>query len=115
MTICLESMPFTTTNNEVVQLIPYKVDADGMTWGKEGYTTEISTYEGHVKRRFTMTATDEEVSIKEAEKHWRSTFVETMGFLATGLAIFGAVVWAIGWIVRGFMGIPRGQDQKPPK
>jgi hypothetical protein len=23
--------------------------------------------------------------------------------------------YAMGWIVRGFMGIPQGQDQKPPK
>jgi hypothetical protein len=23
-----------------------------------------------------------------------------------------AVIWVIGWIVRGFMGIPRGQDKK---
>jgi hypothetical protein len=33
--------------------------------------------------------------------------------LATLLG-FGASVWTTGWIVRGFMGIPRGQDSKPP-
>ena len=115
VTICIESMPFTTANKEVVHLIPYKVDADGMTWGKERYSNEVSTYEGQIKKRFTMSTTDEEVSIEEADKHWRSTFVETMRFLTAGLAIFGTLVWAIGWIVRGFMGIPRGQDQKPPK
>ena len=115
VTICLEPMTFITTNKEEIELIPYKVDADGMTWGKKGYSTEISTYESQVKKRFTMTATDEEASIKEAEKRWRSQFVEAMGFLIAGLAIFGALVWAIGWIVRGFMGIARGQDQKSPK
>jgi len=29
-----------------------------------------------------------------------------------GLLFILAFTWAIGWIVRGFMGIPRGQDQK---
>ena len=55
----------------------------------------------------------EEVSIEEAAKKWRSQFAEAMGYLAAGLAIFGALVWAIGWIVRGFLGIPRGMDKRP--
>jgi hypothetical protein len=84
-----------------------------MTWGARPYSSEISTYETQVKKRFTMTATDEEASIKEASKMWRSQFAEAMGYLAAGLAIFGAFVLAIGWIVRGFLGIPRGMDKRP--
>ncbi len=30
-----------------------------------------------------------------------------------GLGCLWAFTWAVGWIVRGFMGIPRGLDQKP--
>jgi hypothetical protein len=113
VTVCLEPMTFTNKNNEQVELIPYKTDANGMTWGARPYSSEISTYESQVKKRFTMTATDEEVSIKEAAKAWRSQFAEAMGYLAVGLGIFGALVWAIGWIVRGFLGIPRGMDKRP--
>ena len=29
------------------------------------------------------------------------------------MAGFWAFTWTVGWIVRGFMGIPRGHDQKP--
>ena len=29
-----------------------------------------------------------------------------------GLLFILVFTWVIGWIVRGFMGIPRGQDQK---
>lgn len=111
--LCLEPMTFTSKNKEETALIPYKTDADGITWGAKPYSTEITTYETQVEKRFTMTATDEEVSIKEAAKQWRSQFAETMGYLAAGLAIFGALVWTIGWIVRGFLGVPRGMDKRP--
>jgi hypothetical protein len=30
-----------------------------------------------------------------------------------GVAFIWALTWAIGWIVRGFFGIPTGQDFKP--
>ena len=29
------------------------------------------------------------------------------------LAVYVVVVWLIGWVVRGFLGIPRGMDRKP--
>lgn len=113
VSLCLEPMTFTNKNKDETELIPYKTDADGMTWGARPYSTEISTYETQVKKRFTMTATDEEVSIKEAAKQWRSQFAEAMGYLVAGLAIFGALVLAMGWIARGFLGIPRGMDKRP--
>ena len=102
-----------SAGKEETELIPYKTDADGMTWGAKPYSTEISIYETQVKKRFTMTATDEEASNKKAAKQWRSQFADGMGYLVAGLAIFGAFVWATGWIVRGFLGIPRGMDRRP--
>lgn len=30
-----------------------------------------------------------------------------------GLAFIWVFTWVVGWIVRGFRGIPRGQDSKP--
>lgn len=113
VSVCLEPMTFTNKNKEETELIPYKIDADGMTWGARPYSSEINIYETQLKKRFTMTTTDEDVYTKESAKKWLGQFAESMGYLAAGLAIFGALVWAIGWIVRGFMGIPRGSDQKP--
>ena len=37
--------------------------------------------------------------------------VYVLGMLAS-LAAFWAFTWAVGWIVRGFMGIPQGKDRK---
>ncbi len=113
VSICLETMTFKNNNGEESELIPYKIDADGMTWGASTYSTEISNYETQVQERFTMTVTDELDSIEDAEKKWRTDFAETMGYLVVSLAVFGAFVMAIGWIVRGFLGIPRGMDKRP--
>jgi len=35
--------------------------------------------------------------------------------LAIWLVVVGACTWATGWILRGFIGIPRGQDQRVDK
>jgi hypothetical protein len=35
--------------------------------------------------------------------------------LAIFLVAYAAFVWTTGWIVRGFMGIPRGHDQRADK
>lgn len=113
VSLCLEPMTFKNENEEKAELIPYKTDADGMTWGARPYSTEISTYETQVEDRFTMSATDEVVYIKEAAKQWRTELAEAMGYLFVGLAVFGTIVLAIGWIVRGFLGIPRGMDKRP--
>ena len=65
-----------------------------------------------MKKRFTMTTADEKVSIKEAANKWLSQFAADMGYLSVGLIIFGALVWAIGWIAREFLGIPVGMDKR---
>lgn len=113
VSICLESMIFTNKNMEKQELIPYKMDADGMIWGGSPYSSEVEAYEKQVEKRFTMSAADTEIAMKEKQKKWRAQFAEAMGYLAAGLAVFGATVWAVGWIVRGFLGIPSGVDKRP--
>ena len=35
-----------------------------------------------------------------------------VGFVSISLLFLWVFTWAVGWLVRGFMGIPRGQDNK---
>ena len=44
-----------------------------------------------------------------SEQHWKNVSAT----LFAGLAVGWALVAAIGWIVRGFMGIPRSKDARP--
>jgi hypothetical protein len=111
--VCLETMTFKSKNNEPLELIPYKTDSQGMTWGAQKYSSEVSAYEKQVQKRFTLSSADEKSAISEHQKAWRKEFAEAMGYLIAGLAIYAALVWVTGWIVRGFLGIPRGMDRRP--
>ena len=110
VTLCLLAMPFGKDNT---RLIPYKIDDQGMIWGAATYSSEVSDYERKLESRFKLAASDEETLKKEISKRYRENWMSGLGYLVVGLAIFAGVVWAIGWIVRGFLGIPRGADRRP--
>lgn len=115
ITLCLHTMALGETGR---QLIPYKVDDKGMVWGAETFSTEISDYEHSLEARFVIPPSDEEQLVKEAARRYRENWQSGLGYLAIGLAIFAVFVWAVGWVVRGFLGVPQGADarleQTPP-
>lgn len=108
--LCLLAMSFGKDN---ARLIPYKTDEQGMIWGAASYSSEVSDYERKLENRFKLSASDEETLKKEISQRYRENWMSGLGYLVAGLAIFAGVVWAIGWIVRGFLGIPRGMDRRP--
>lgn len=108
--LCLLAMTFGKDN---ARLIPYKIDEQGMIWGAASYSSEVSDYERKLEGRFKLPASDEGTLKKEISQRYRENWVSGLGYLVAGLAIFAGVVWAIGWIVRGFLGIPRGMDRRP--
>ena len=110
VTLCLLAMPF---GKENTRLIPYKIDEQGRIWGAAIYSSEVVLYEKKLESRFKMSASDEEKLKQETLKRYRENWLSGLSYLVGGLAIFAGVVWAIGWIVRGFLGIPRGMDRRP--
>lgn len=108
--LCLLAMTFGPKND---RLIPYRVDEKGMIWGAASYSSEVSDYERRLEARFKIPPRDEEALTNEISRRYRENWLSGLGYLAVGLALFGGVVWAIGWITRGFLGIPRGMDQRP--
>ena len=107
--LCLLAMSFDESGE---QLIPYKVDEKGVIWGAASYSSEVSNYEQKLEKRFKIPLRDEDAIIKEISSNYRENMMSSFGYLVAGLAIFGAFVWAVGWIVRGFLGIPRGMDKR---
>lgn len=103
----------TSEANNGKMLVPYANAGEGMVWMGERYSTEVDQYTESVAREFQLTPEGidafESIQRKALFEQWR---VAAM-FLFGGLAVGWAVVAAIGWIVRGFMGIPRGQDMRP--
>lgn len=106
--LCILPMEF----EENGLLIPYKFDAGGF-WGAEKYTKEVSDYQKRLESKFSLSKEDVDHFTKEKSKAYWGKIKKELSGLAIGLIIFFCFTWVIGWIVRGFAGIPRGMDKKP--
>jgi len=79
----------------------------------EKYSGEVSKYTRETTERFTIGAKDME-GLEALRSHalfeqWKLA----VQVLAGGLVFGWVLMAATGWIVRGFMGIPRGRDSRP--
>ena len=117
--LCLLTMPFRgtfrgkETGEFEQQWVPYKIDEKGKVWAAPAYSSEVSEYEGQLSKRFVLPPEDDNFAEKEVSLRWWKDLKEVLLNLAIGLTVFGGVVWTVGWIVRGFLGIPRGMDRIP--
>jgi hypothetical protein len=107
--LCMLPKPF---GDKGELLIPFKVDENGMVWGTRTYSREMSAYERRIEGQFKLPRSDEQEIIKKISHEYRENFMSGLGYLAIGLAVFAGLVWITGWIMRGFLGIPRGQDSR---
>lgn len=93
--------------------VPVRIEKDGRLWGYEHYSSEVTSYAEKFVRNFRMTKQDEEwIDTKGRSERWGQ--IKDAGlWLIGGLFILWAFSFAVGWIVRGFAGIPSGYDSKP--
>ncbi|WP_024938512.1 hypothetical protein [Xanthomonas arboricola] len=105
--LCLVAMQF---GKEPNMLIPYEVDKAGMVWGAEAFSKEVDDYERALERRFVLPDRDGQWADHEVSRRYGDNWRKTLIGLTIGLGIFWIVVWAVGWVVRGFARIPRGKD-----
>jgi hypothetical protein len=79
----------------------------------EPYSREVSAYTRKTAEQFTVGATDmeslEELRSRALFAQWKSA----LQVLAGGLVFGWVLITATGWIVRGFLGVPRGKDARP--
>lgn len=108
--LCLPPVAF---GDSAEQLIPYKIDEKGMVWGARTYSSEVSAYEQRLEQRFRLSDPEDQQVSKRISREYRESLLSGVGYVVLGLALFAGLVSTIGWIVRGFLGIPRGQDARP--
>lgn len=94
-------------------LIPYHFDkTTGAVWGNTKSSPEVTKYMSNVLETFQIPEAEED----RIHNLWWSKKLELMGSYFLGmlasLAGWWAFTWTVGWIVRGFMGIPRGSDSR---
>lgn len=85
----------------------------GQWWGGKKDTPEVIEYTERVAKSFRLSAQDD-VWVKDQYRRERlDQFIEAGKWLVVGLLVFWMATFVIGWIVRGFLGIPSGFDRKP--
>lgn len=95
------------------RLVPYKGDADMRTWMLDSpYSRGVRD---HIEDRLASFPYDSYVAEAQAAKRrarlnqWKSAALGLAGFLIGGWL----TAFTIGWVVRGFMGIPPRKDVRP--
>lgn len=105
--ICFEPGTFSDGRT----LIPYKIQGD-MIYGDTAYSENVSLYIRRYEAKFIMPEADG----KEMDDKWMSIWLsskwEVIQNTVLVLAGFWLFVILVGWIIRGFAGIPRGQDHR---
>ena len=76
---------------------------------------EFKTYKANVIEQFQLTADASSLAKASRPRAVLEQWRDAAYFLFGGLAAGWVLAAALGWIFRGFMGIPRGKDARPEK
>ncbi|TXH24248.1 MAG: hypothetical protein E6Q99_07010 [Elusimicrobia bacterium] len=79
----------------------------------EKYSSEVSKYTRETAERFSVGASDMEHLEKLRSQALFDQWKLALQVLFGGLAFGWMLMVATGWIIRGFLGIPRGKDSRP--
>lgn len=93
--------------------VPTQSQADGRLLGYPRYSSEVSAYTEAVVSGFQLSPTDAARLEDEYSDLLRGNRLTSFGWLAAGLGALYVLGSLLGWIMRGFMGIPSGRDAKP--
>jgi hypothetical protein len=94
-------------------VIPFKVDSNGRWWGSEKSSQAVTSYTEIRASNFKLTPAQEISAQKRAASEWRIQLRDTAVAAIGGVIMSEILKFVVGWIVRGFLGIPRGKDKRP--
>lgn len=104
--LCFKASRF--KNGEM--LVPYKDNRDGTWLGARRWSSDVKAYTKEVAGSFRLSKDDQEWADTQLwPTRWRK-LGEVTSLLLGGLLAIWAFTAIVGWIVRGFIGIPRGKD-----
>lgn len=101
------------TSNDGRMLVPYKIEENKRWWGGTPYSSDVIQYTKGQTGRFVFSSDDRTYANNEWDKKRRGQFWSAIQYAVGGCLIIFIIQMTIGWIVRGFLGIPLGADHRP--
>lgn len=102
-----------TKSDQGALLVPYKAVGETLLLNQP-FSEEVKSHMGDFLSKHPPDPKD----FDKADREYRSLLIAQwsygIGALIAGLLIYWAAIWTIGWIVRGFLSIPRGHDSRSP-
>lgn len=106
--LCFRSVLFDSGD----KLVPYKIDKKGMTWGASKYSPVVEDYASKRKNEFKLKASEEKLIESELTRQfWKELKDGGQSIVIACIAVW-IVSGVLGWVIRGFLGIPSGRDSR---
>ncbi len=93
-------------------LVPYEVVGDTVQMN-EPYSAEVSQYGKDAAANFIVPTSDLAIVEQQRSKERWKSMKEGVGAIAGALFLLYLFTAVAGWIIRGFMGVPAGMDERP--
>ena len=93
-------------------LVPYR-EEEKRWWGGERYSSEVRKYTEQRAAQFSLAEGDKHAAADLWATERRSQFWNALGAAVGGCIALMIATFSVGWIVRGFFGIPSGKDFRP--
>lgn len=108
--LCFKAHP--ADNGEM--LIPYApTDEPGRFWMEAKYASKVWQYTRSAAPQFQLGPDGYAAAGKARDKAISDQWWSSAKFILFGVVGWWVLVSVVGWIVRGFLGIPRGKDHRP--
>lgn len=92
-------------------LVPYKLEGKSLLLD-EPYSQGVQQHMREFVAKRRPSTKDFAKVDGEYGSEMTQLWLKGVGALLGGLLFYWLIVWSIGWVMRGFMGIPRGQDYR---
>lgn len=93
-------------------LVPYRAEG-GRWWGNARYMPDVTTYTDARAQAFSLSEADREAAREEWSNQRTDNIRNGVLFAVGGWIVLSLLQMLVGWIVRGFLGIPHGRDRRP--
>lgn len=94
------------------RLVPYKEIEGNRVLLHESYSSEVSSYKKAIADRLQLSVEGAAAADKaRLDARFENTKNAAMA-LGFGLAVWWAFVAGLGWVMRGFLGVPKGKDHR---